>query len=67
MIKVTLSKNFDSKQFKIISSIPADQWIKNQRDLVFKICEDKKMFDEFFTLFYKNHLTISNWCQLATK
>lgn len=35
MIKVTLSKNFDSKQFKIISSIPADQWIKNQRDLVF--------------------------------
>lgn len=45
MIKVILSKNFDSKQFKIISSIPADQWIKNQRDLVFKICEDKKMFD----------------------
>lgn len=45
MIKVTLAKNFDQKQFKIISSISADQWIKNQRELMFKICEDKKMFD----------------------
>lgn len=38
MIKVTLSRNFDQKQFKIISSIPSDQWIKNQRDLLFKLC-----------------------------
>jgi hypothetical protein len=31
MIKVALSKTFDPKQFKIISSLPPKEWIKSQK------------------------------------
>lgn len=31
MIRVSLSKEFDMKQFKLITSVQADEWINNQK------------------------------------
>lgn len=67
MIRVSLSKTFDPKQFKIISSIPPKEWIKSQKELMKKITSNKKLKEKYFDLFLMNHTKIANWYLLAIR
>ncbi len=67
MIKVQLSSTFDPKQFKIISSVPAKEWIRSQKELMKKITSNNKLNEKYFRLFWTNHSKIANWYQLAIR
>lgn len=67
MTKIKLSSEFNPKQFKIISSLSPEEWLKGQKYLLTKMTEDSKIHEKFFNMFYSNHVTLSNWHTVAVR